>query len=129
MSAKRPPKSPHDAFHGSMNRSALHPNHHANPANTAESRISAARAATSQTATGAESSFFAPAMGGDGTPATFGCAGTLGAGVVAVAAGAGVVAAGAGVGVEGVGAALGVVGVGAGAGAAAGFLPQSAPRS
>src|SRR6478736_6690909 len=116
------PKSPHDACHGPTIRSALQPNHHANPANTAESRTSAPSAARSQTATGALSSFLAAPVGGEGTFATAGCAGAGGAGVV--------VAAGAGVGVDGVGAAAaGWVGVGAGAAAAAGFLPQSAFRS
>src|SRR5205085_1352392 len=80
-------------------------------------------------ATGAVSSFFACLIGGDGTPATCGCAGTVGAGGVAVGVGVVVTGCGAAVGVEGVGAAaLGVVGGGAGAGVDF-FLPQSAPRS
>src|SRR4051794_20287502 len=108
-----------------MNRSALQPNHHANPAKTAESSTRPASSAISQTATGAASSFFACLIGGDGTPATAGCAGIVGAGGGAAVGAACVVVAGAGVGVDGVGAGAGVVAAGAGAA----FLPQSAFRS
>src|SRR4051794_2945960 len=134
-SVVRPPKSPHDAPHGPVIRSALQPNHHANPAKTAESRISAPRTASSQTAAGAVSSFFASLIGGEGTPLTVGWSAAGGAGGGADAAGE-VAVGGTGVGVEGTGAdALGVgvadVGVGGAAGVAAAtcFLPQSAPRS
>src|SRR3954452_8093683 len=133
-SVVRPPKSPHDAPHGPKIRSALQPNHHANPAKTAESRIRAPSTASSHTAAGAVSSFFASLIGGEGTPLTVGWSAAGGAGG-AVAVAAVVVVAGTGVGVEGTGAdALGVadVDVGGGAGAAGAadcFLPQSPPRS
>src|SRR5437016_1929431 len=103
MSASLPPKSSHDAFHGRVNRSPDQPNHHANPANRAESRISAPRMARSTTAAGVESCFSACAIGGEAT-ATFGWTGTVGVGggvaAVGVATGAEAAGCGAGVGVD-----------------------------
>src|SRR3954452_15937466 len=95
-SPSRAPKSSHDAFQGRTNRSPDQPNHHANPANRAESRISAPRMASSTTATGG-SCFAACLMGGEAT-ATVGWDGTVGAGGGAAVTGAGVVAVGVGAG-------------------------------
>src|SRR5436190_16280267 len=130
-SEARPPKSSHDARHGRVNPSALQPSSHADPANTAESSASAPSRASSQTTSGARSSFLAFLIGGDGTPLTFGWVAAGGAGGGLAPAGAGVVARGEGVGAEGVGggAADGGAGVGAAAGATAWAFPQLAPRS